>query len=72
MCLPKPKIPKPVTPAAAPAAPVETAQNLKMQERRQAKPGERPGADDARGRRSLRTDVKVAGSGSGASFPRMG
>lgn len=69
MCM-NPKMPKAVTPAAAPAAPMPTAENLKMNERPGSKRGEFD-ASTARSRRTLRTDVKASG-GAGANIPRMG
>jgi hypothetical protein len=68
MC-PTPKMPKQKTPAAAPSAPLPTAENLKMNERPSSRG--KPGENTARSRRSLRTDVKATG-GAGTNIPRMG
>lgn len=70
MCAPKIKTPEPVRPAAAPSAPLPTAENLKINERTSSKDG-RYGSNTARSRRTLRTDVKASG-GAGANIPRMG
>lgn len=58
------------TPAAAPGAPLPTAENLKMNERQTSRDG-RYNMGTARSRRTLRTDVKASG-GAGANIPRMG
>jgi hypothetical protein len=71
MCLGKPKMPSAPTPGAAPAAPLPSADNLKMNERRQSKDGSYAG-DTARSRRTLRTDVKIAPNSAGTNVPRMG
>jgi hypothetical protein len=65
-----PKMPKQVIPAAAPSAPLPTAENLKINERMASKDG-KYGNNTARSRRTLRTDVNASG-GSGANIPRMG
>ena len=71
MCTaPKITPPKQVTPAAAPSAPLPTAENLKINERTTSKGG-RYGDNTARSRRTLRTDVKASG-GAGTNVPRMG
>lgn len=70
MCAPKVKVPPQKTPAAAPSAPLPTAENLKINERVSSKDG-RYGENTARSRRTLRTDVKASG-GSGTNIPRMG
>lgn len=66
-----PDIPEPATPAAAPAAPLKTAENLKMQERPRSRDGQVRG-NTARSRRTLRTDVNVGGVQAGANIARMG
>jgi hypothetical protein len=71
MCAaPKVKVPEQKVPAAAPAAPLPTAENLKINERPTSKGG-RYGENTARSRRTLRTDVKASG-GAGTNIPRMG
>lgn len=70
MCTPKVKMPEQTAPAAAPSAPLPTAENLKINERLTSKDG-RYGENTARSRRTLRTDVKASG-GSGTNIPRMG
>lgn len=59
-------MPKPVRPAAAPESPLPSASEVKLKERKDG-----PGPDAARGRSSLRTDIKTSG-GSGANIPVMG
>lgn len=66
-----PDIPEAKTPAAAPAAPLKTAESLRMQERPRSKTGEVRG-NTARSRRTLRTDVNTGGVRSGANIARMG
>jgi adenylosuccinate synthase len=63
-------MPEQKAPAAAPSAPLPTAENLKINERLTSKDG-RYGENTARSRRTLRTDVKASG-GSGTNIPRMG
>ena len=71
MCTaPKVNMPEQKAPAAAPSAPLPTAENLKINERLTSKDG-RYGENTARSRRTLRTDVKASG-GSGTNIPRMG
>lgn len=70
MCMPKAPKAGPA-PAAAPAAPLPTAENLKMQERRTSKDGSYAG-DTARSRRTLRTDVKMSTKSAGTNVARMG
>lgn len=65
-----PTIEQSARPAAAPAPPIKTAENFRMQERRQSNGG-RVTTNTARSRRTMRTDVKMAG-GSGANIARMG
>lgn len=65
-----PKIPKATPPAAAPAAPIATAERFKMNERPTSRDGSVKG-NTARSRRTLRTDVKVAGK-AGPNIARMG
>lgn len=64
-------VPEPVTPAAAPAAPLKTAENLRMQERPRSRDG-RVSGNTARSRRTLRTDVNMGGVQAGANIARMG
>jgi hypothetical protein len=68
MCM-SPDTPAAVKPGAAPAAPLATARNLKMNERPKSKDGAYSG-NTARSRRTLRTDVKMSG-GAGSNIPRM-
>ena len=70
MCTPKIKTGSTATPAAAPASPLPTADNLKMRERTDARDGQIT-ANTARSRRTLRTDLKIVGS-TGANIPKMG
>lgn len=58
------------TPAAAPAPPIKTAENFRMQERRKSSGG-KVTKNTARSRRTMRTDVKMTG-GAGANIARMG
>ncbi len=70
MCAPKVKVPAAAPVGAAPAAPLPTADALRMQERATS----RTGAIDpntARSRRTLRTYVRVAGARSGVNIARM-
>ena len=71
MCAPQVKVPKAATPAAAPAAPLPTADALKMNERLSSKDGTYD-ASTARSRRTLRTDVRVSGARTGVNVARMG
>ena len=70
MCVPKVKVPKAEAPAAAPAAPLPTADALKMNERLTSGDGS-VGPNTARSRRSLRTDIRVSGARTGVSVARM-
>lgn len=71
MCMPKtPKIPAPVQPGAAPAAPIPTADALRMQER-ETSPDGKVLNNTARSRRTLRTDIRVSGSRTGVNIARM-
>lgn len=70
MCAPKVKVPAPQTPAAAPAAPLPTAEALKMNERLQSADGSF-NPSTARSRRTLRTDVRVTGARTGVNISRM-
>lgn len=70
MCMKQPKVPEPAAPAAAPAAPLPTAERFKMNER----PTSRDGTvqrNTSRSRRTMRTDVKVNGA-AGPQITRMG
>lgn len=64
-------VPEPKTPARAPAAPLKTAENLRMQERPRSATGEVK-SNTARSRRTLRTDVNMGGVRAGANIARMG
>ncbi len=70
MCAPKVNIPKPVQPGAAPAAPLPTADAMRMQERNVSGDGS-VNPNTARSRRTLRTDVKVSGARTGVNIARM-
>lgn len=70
MCMSQPKMPAAKTPAAAPAAPIATAERFKMNERPTSRDGTVKG-NTARSRRTLRTDVKVSGK-AGPQIARMG
>lgn len=61
------KMPKKVQPPAPPER-TQTADMLKMNER--ARPGTSP--DSRVSRRSLRTDIRSTGGGSGVNVARMG
>jgi len=68
------KAPKPDKSAqntgAAPAAPLPTAERFKMNERTTYRDGDIR-SNNARSRRSMRTDIRISGS-SGANVARMG
>lgn len=71
MCTVKtPKMPEAAAPAAAPAAPLPTAERFKMNERPTSRDGTVRG-NTARSRRTMRTDVKVTGK-AGPNIARMG
>lgn len=66
----RPKMPETKTPAAAPAPPNPTAERFRMNERPTSRDGNVRG-NTARSRRTMRTDVKVAGK-AGPNIARMG
>lgn len=70
MCAPKVKIPKPQAIGAAPAAPLPTAEALKMQDRDVSKDGAYT-PQTSRSRRTLRTDIRVPTAGAGINVARM-
>lgn len=70
MCPPKIKLPKAQPIGAAPAAPLPTAEALKMQEREVSSDGTYT-PNTARSRRTLRTDIRVPGAGAGVNVARM-
>jgi hypothetical protein len=70
MCAPKIKTSAPAPVGAAPAAPLPTADSLRMQERT-ASPDGTVNPDTARARRTLRTDIRVPGTRTGVNIPRM-
>ena len=70
MCLQQPKIPEAQAPAAAPAAPLPTAERFKMNERTTSRDGT-VNRNTARSRQTMRTDVRVAGK-AGPNIARMG
>jgi hypothetical protein len=69
MCM-KMKMPEPTKLADAPDAPAPLASAFKIAERRPSVDGEID-PNTARNRRTLRTDLKVARSGSGVNVARM-
>lgn len=70
MCAPKVKVPAPQQPGAAPAAPLPTADALRMQERPTSSDGTYT-PNTARSRRTLRTDIRVSGARAGVNVARM-
>jgi hypothetical protein len=74
VCPPKIKVPAPTQaaqPGAAPAAPLPTADALRMQERETSRDGAFL-ANTARSRRTLRTDIRISGARTGVNIARMG